>query len=632
MRSRATIGQRTASYAAPLLRVVLGAMLLAHARLKAITPAGAAQLLQSLGLQIKRQLIALAARLRRISRRDLRLASGLVMFAYLTTHLSTHALGLVSLDAAGAGLIFAAEVWSSRTGTIALYSAFALHFLLAFWAIYDRRTFRLPPAELLRIALGLWLPVLLMGHVVATRLEFELIGSDPTYARIVAELWASHAEWRQIGLLAPGWLHGCLGLYYAFGHRPLWRRLQFGLFAIALLLPVLSALGFITMARDLDRRLIAEGPVITAPVPVDAETRAKRAAMKRWLDGLLLVYAGIVGGTFAARAVRNMVERRRRGLVTITYPNRSVHVPRGWSILEASRAFHIAHASSCGGRARCSTCRVRVTSGADSCPEPAPLERATLERIGAEPDMRLGCQLRPYGDISVSPLVLSERPVYRAKAPAIESERDVVLLFCDFSNSEVLARDYMAHDVLFAFKRYAESACHAIRRAGGTICYVDHDSIFALFGLSGDLNRACRSALTATTEIERSLREINDRLGEEWGCRAEIAVSIHAGRVALSKIGQTTDLIIAAGDAVDVAAEIRKTAMAGGKLYAVSGAVFAAAKVEPPPQDAVTVASGHDDGSVPVYFMDTVQMPSQDGALRHRFERVATTVIERIRG
>ena len=627
MRSRATISPRTASYAA-----LHGVMSRAHARLKGIMPAGTAQTLEGLGVQISRRLIALATRLRHISRRDLRLASGLVMFAYLTTHLSTHALGLVSLDAAEAGLIFAAEVWSSRPGTISLYGAFALHFLLAFWAIYDRRTFRLPPAELLRIALGLWLPVLLMGHVVATRLEFELIGSDPTYARIVAELWSSHAEWRQIGLLAPGWLHGCLGLYYAFGHRPWWRRMQFVLFAIALLLPVLSALGFITMGRDLDRKLTAQGAVISAPSPPDAETIAKRAAMRRWLDGLLLVYAGIVGGTFAARGVRNMVERRRSGLVTISYPNRTVHVPRGWSVLEASRAFHIAHASTCGGRARCSTCRVRVTSGADSCPDPTPLERATLDRLGAEPDVRLACQLRPVGGVAVSPLVLSERPVYRARVPAVDSERDVVLLFCDFSNSEVLARDYMAHDVLFAFKRYAESACHAIRRAGGTICNVEHDSIFALFGLSGDLDRACRSALTATTEIERSLREINDRLGQEWGCKAEIAVSIHTGRVALSKIGQTTDLIIAAGDAVELAGEIRKTAMAGGKLYAVSGPVFAAAKVAPPSLDPKTVARGDDDESVPVYFMDTVQVPSQDAALRNRIGRVATTVIERIRG
>jgi hypothetical protein len=72
--------------------------------------------------------------------------------------------------------------------------------------------------------------------------------------------------------------------------------------------------------------------------------------------------------------------------------------------------------------------------------------------------------------------------------------------------------------------------------------------------------------------------------------------------------------------------------MAGGKLYAVSGPVFAAAKVAPPSLDPTTIARGEDDESVPVYFMDTVQVPSQDAALRNRIGRVATTVIERIRG
>jgi adenylate cyclase len=565
-----------------------------------------------------------------ITRRDLRLASGLVMLAYLATHLTNHAIGLISLDVAEEGLIVSAQFWSSRGGTILLYSAFFVHFLLAFWAIYERRTFRLPPLELLRIGLGLWLPVLLMGHFTATRLEFEVLGSSPTYGRIVDELWASNSEWRQIGLLAPGWLHGCLGLHFAFRHRQWWRRMQFVLFAIALLLPVLSALGFITMGRDIARRSAAQPSEIAEPL--SAEARATHAKMQRWLNGLVWGYVGLIGATFGARAVRIAVERRRRGLITINYPTRKVQVPRGWSVLEASRAFHLAHASSCGGRARCSTCRVRIISGADACPEPSADERATLQRIAADPDVRLACQLRPSGDIAVSPLVLSERPIYRAQPTPIENERDAVLLFCDFSNSKALAREHLAHDVLFAFKRYAESACHAIRRAGGIICYVEHDSIFALFGLSGDLDRACRAALSATTEIERSLREINDRLGKEWGCRAEISVSIHAGRVALSKLGQTAELIIAAGDAVEVAAEIRKSARAMGKLYAVSDKVFAAAKIAPPLHPPLPVASGADKASEPIYFMDAVELPAQDATLRNRVQQAMTTVLDQLRG
>jgi adenylate cyclase len=579
---------------------------------------------------LDREINALVRRLLRITRRDVRLASGLVMLAYLATHLTNHAIGLVSLDVAEEGLIVSAQFWSSREGTILLYSAFAVHFLLAFWAIYERRTFRLPPLELLRIGLGLWLPVLLMGHFTATRLEFELLDSSPTYGRIVAELWASNSEWRQIGLLAPGWLHGCLGLHFAFRHRRWWQHMQLPLFAVALLLPVLSALGFITMGRDIARRG-AEQPAEVAE-PMSAEALATRAKMQKWLDGLIWGYIGLVGATFAARGVRLIVERHRRGLITITYPGRKVQVPRGWSVLEASRAFHLAHASSCGGRARCSTCRVRVIGGADACPEPGAEERATLRRIAADSDIRLACQLRPNGDVAVSPLVLSERPIYRAQPPVIENERDAVLLFCDFSNSKALAREHLAHDVLFAFKRYAESACHAIRRAGGTICYVEHDSIFALFGLSGGLDLACRAALSASAEIERSLRDINDRLGEEWGCRAEISVSVHTGRVALSKLGQTAELIIAAGDAVEVAAEIRKNAKAHGKAYAISDRVFATAKVPRPVQTAIDVACGEDNAREPIYFMDAVELPAQDASLRIRARRAMATVVDQLRG
>ena len=48
--------------------------------------------------------------------RRLRLASGLVMLAYVTMHLSNHAVGLISLDAMEGVLDWVAWVWSSRPG------------------------------------------------------------------------------------------------------------------------------------------------------------------------------------------------------------------------------------------------------------------------------------------------------------------------------------------------------------------------------------------------------------------------------------------------------------------------------------------------------------------------------------
>ena len=176
-------------------------------------------------------------------RRNLRMASGLILFTYIGAHLLNHALGLISLDTAEAGMEIAVEVWYSLPGTILLYGAFATHFMMALFAVYERRTFRLPPLELLRIVLGFTMPILLIGHAASTRLAYEMFGLSSDYTRVVSNLWATGSQGWQLGLMAPGWLHGCLGLHFAFSRRWWYRQFRFVLFSAALLLPVLAALG-----------------------------------------------------------------------------------------------------------------------------------------------------------------------------------------------------------------------------------------------------------------------------------------------------------------------------------------------------------------------------------------------------
>ena len=279
-------------------------------------------------------------------RRTLRMTSGLILFAYIGAHMFNHALGLVSLQAAEAGMEIGVEVWYSRTGTIVLYGAAATHVLLALWAVYERRTFRLPPAELLRIALGFTLPIVLIGHAVSTRIGYELFGLSSDYMRVISNLFASNSEVWQLGVMAPGWLHGCLGLHLAFSRRPLYRRLRYVLFAAALLLPVLSALGFMVMGREITAN--PKAAAATAEYFSPANT-AQRQSLSNWRDGILTAYFCIIGAAFGARELRNFLERRSQRLVSISFPGRTVRVPRNWTVLEASRSFHLPHASMCGG-------------------------------------------------------------------------------------------------------------------------------------------------------------------------------------------------------------------------------------------------------------------------------------------
>src|ERR1700693_1675793 len=121
----------------------------------------------------------------RMTRRDLRLGSGLVLFVYVTAHLANHALGLVSVGVAEAGLRVAVAFWHSLPGTVLLYGAAAIHLALALIAVYERRTLRMPAPEALRIALGFGIPLLLIGHLTSTRFAFELYGLHSAYARIM---------------------------------------------------------------------------------------------------------------------------------------------------------------------------------------------------------------------------------------------------------------------------------------------------------------------------------------------------------------------------------------------------------------------------------------------------------------
>jgi adenylate cyclase len=537
------------------------------------------------------------------------------MLAYIATHLANHALGLISLDLAEQSLQWAAAFWRTVPATIVLYGAAFTHIGLAVWSLFERRTLRLPALELLRVALGLWLPVLLIGHAVTTRLEFEAVGEPATYARIVGNLWASGGRWWQLGLLAPGWIHGCLGLHFAFGRRPLWRRFRTGLFALALLLPVLSALGFVDMGRELARQHRVPA---TATVAVDSGPSANTMrTIGLWRQGLLWGYLGLVGLAFSARSGRSFWEHRSGGRIAITYPDRRISVPKGLTLLEASRAYHVPHASACGGRGRCSTCRVRVLAGGDHCPPPADDERRTLTRIHADPDVRLACQLRPRGDVDIAPLEKTERQTRRERHRPhdLEYERDVVLLYCDIVNRDALDHEHLPHDVLFVLRRFTKRACEAVSSRGGTVRFVADDGLCGLFGLAGSFARASRSAMAALAEIDRAIQELRLDVGGRWGVTPRIVVSAHAGRVTVRHLVEAEDAILIAGDALQAARSIRGAATAAAKTFALSDALFTASELEPPGGADVAVATADTAGGPIIYLMDRAphQAPPRDG-------------------
>ena len=459
---------------------------------------------------------------------------------------------MISVEVAERGLRVAVAVWHSLPGTVLLYGAAGIHITLAFVALYDRRTLRMPPLEALRIALGLGIPTLLIAHAVTTRLAFEAYGAQPDYARIVWMLWHSNREGRQLALLVPGWLHGCLGLNFAFGRRVWYQRLRLILFGAALLLPVLAVLGFLTMVKEI--ALLAQDPA-WLNANILSLNAVQTNALARTSSGLLAMYFAAIGAVFVARLLRRAVESFRGNLVSITYPGRTVSVPRGWTILEASRSHHIPHLSMCGGRARCSTCRVRVVAGGDQCPPPAQNELNTLNRIRASEGTRLGCQLRPQGNVTVVPLlVAAPSPLRQSANDAVEREVAVMLVSFRWTS---IRRRLLPQDLLYVLNRCSETVGETVRTEGGVPTLFSGDCVMALFGLEGGPKEANRQALSAAAQVDRRLHALSDRLKQELGWTADFAIHLHTGSAAVAETGDyAMRILTAVGDTIDVARQL----------------------------------------------------------------------------
>jgi adenylate cyclase len=493
--------------------------------------------------------------------RQIRLWTGLVLFTYLTTHFLNHALGLVSLEAMAAGQAWFVLVWRSLPGTVALYGAFGIHNLLALWALYRRRTLRMPAWEASQLTLGLLVPPLLVWHVVGTRLAHEMAGTQTSYTLVVLAIWQLDpiAGLRQVVALAVAWIHGCTGLHFWLRLRPWYPRLGRAFFSGFLLVPVLALLGFAAAGQEVSRRAREPGFVQTVIREARLPSPEQRAVLGRVARVIFWGDLGAIALVLAARAAREHI-RRRQG-VRIEYPGgREALVPAGFTILEASRFAGIPHASVCGGRGRCSTCRVRVIRGEDQLPAASTDELRVLGRVGAPAHVRLACQVRPRRDLAVVPLV----PAGAGPAEALPSghrdgeELTIAVLFADLRGFTRLAERKLPYDVVFILNRYFEAVGGAITDAGGIVNQFTGDGVMALFGVDGGgPAEGSRQAVRAAAAMVARVHELSRALADDLDTALRLGIGIHTGPTVVGQMGYaSTTYLTAVGDTVHVAARL----------------------------------------------------------------------------
>jgi adenylate cyclase len=500
-----------------------------------------------------------------VNLRRVRLASGLILFAYVSSHFLNHALGLVSRDALGEGRAAFLAVWRSPLGTLLLYGAILAHLLLAFWALYQRLGLRgLSRTDWSQILLGFAVPPLIVVHVLGTRGAHAWFDTRDNYDYVLLVIWVfSPAEgWLQMAALLAAWLHGCIGLRGWLRLKPWYSKAQPYLFAAALLIPVLALLGFIQAGRAVAELYRQPGWFDQAAAVIHFPTPEQAARLYDGRRYFLIAYVLALLATLAARSFRNYL--RRRNAVLVGYPDgRRVELQRGASILEASRQAGIAHASVCGGRGRCSTCRIRVVAGLDHLPPALPAERRVLERIGAPPNVRLACQTRPSHPIEVVPLLTAATPRDAHARPGYLQghEQEVAILFADLRAFTRLVHQRLPYDTVFLLNRYFRAMGTAVDAAGGHLDKFIGDGVMALFGIDGTRPQACRQALAAARQMSINLQELNRSLRPELPEPLRIGIGIHVGPAIVGEIGYArATTLTAVGDTVNTASRLEALA------------------------------------------------------------------------
>ena len=494
----------------------------------------------------------------------LRLISGLILFLFALTHFLNTAVGLVSLEQMDQLDRWRVLIIRSLPGTIILAAALVIHIFFALWKVATRKTYRLPWWELLQIVLGLLIPFLLFPHIVNTRIAADFFGVETNYLYELARLWPASAI-LQSTLLVIVWVHGCLGIHFWLRLHPPYRAMQPVLLFLAITIPLASLAGFMVSGRAVAG--LIENPDAFNRVREltrwpNAEANELLATYRVWVRLGFLALLGLIAAIFAIRYLSWLSAPR----VSINYAGGpTVTVPIGPTLLEISRLNKIPHASVCGGRARCSTCRVRIEEGAENLPAAVFPESVTLAAIEAPANVRLACQIRPAKPLVVTRLL---RPVgtgpEAAGVPESDSsgtEKPLAVLYVNMREFNELTRTKLPYDVVFLLNQFFTAVGTAIRAQGGTIDKYIGDGVIAVFGQRHGVEGGCRQALRAIRAIDLALDHLNSVIGPELGRPVRIAAGLHAGHLILGRIGHgaTVDVTVV-GPAVKIALQLESLA------------------------------------------------------------------------
>ncbi len=491
---------------------------------------------------------------RALSGRNLRMTSGLILFAFVFLHLINHSLGLASIEAMESFRSVRISVTRNWAGTAVLMLAAVIHAILGMEKIISRRISAISSRGLLQIATGVLIPVLLARHIIGMRISHELFGVNDNYEFALWAMWPAEA-WRQVGLIGLVWGHSTIGLYMWLRFKRWFEPLKGLLLVVAALIPILAFTGFAVAGRQFHATRTFENPF----------SQEQFSTLATIMDVAMYLSLALIAAVLLIKAGQ-WISAGLKPKVTVTYNNSVTKAaPAGLTLLEISREAGIPHAAVCGGRARCSTCRVQIVSGGEDLQAADPHELKVLNRAGiSSPDVRLACQIRPREAISVVPLVPAGRIEGKKSSRdryAHGVEQIVTLMFIDIRGFTQFSEGRLPYDVVHILNHYMGRMSEEITAQLGYVDKFMGDGIMAIFGMDDPEGHGAASALRAAVKVSNAVDELNREHKGDLSEPFRIGIGIHTGEAILGRIGTSKahlagERITALGDTVNTASRL----------------------------------------------------------------------------
>ncbi len=499
--------------------------------------------------------------------RRARTISGCILFFYVFTHLLNHSLGLISLDTMEQGRAIFLKFWRHDVLFYVLYGALSIHFLLGVYALARRRSFRMSRKEWIRNSCAILIPFFLASHLSVTLWGSRFLGLNDSYAFMIISTYIFDPfGYIILGLmLMLVWTHGSIGIIGLIEFREFYSKRR-GLFqGLILGLPLIAYGGYIRASIELSEAS-QSNPITILELISNSNFTAEIGEKIVSLSDLLqfLVYPILLSLFVAFYFIRNLLEKRFNSIQVQYTDGTTINVSRGSSLLEASHKAGRYHESVCGGRGRCTTCRVRVTSSLGELPKPNKIEQSVINRLNFDQSLRLACQLRPETDIEINPLIkLVNHDKQNLRFSNQENlsgiEKETVIMFCDLRGFTRLSDGKMPFDVVFILNKYFKLVTDAVEENKGRIDKFIGDGVMAIFDKDTTITKNCKNALQGAAMITKYLNDLNYELSSEDIEPLRLGIGIHCGNAIIGKMGYgeaSSDTAI--GDTVNVASRLEQ--------------------------------------------------------------------------